>query len=154
MFHPIHLEGESGVGMGNERYAYALGRVTHDVLGGEALVIEEASGAYFSMSGPSAAVWMAIGLGRSLDEIAEAVASHHAADLGLVREAVEPFVKELLAEGLVVITDSEHEPPSLDAVPAGEWSELTLLKFTDMRDLLLFDPIHEVDTTGWPNVER
>jgi hypothetical protein len=26
-----------------------------------------------------------------------------------------------------------------------------LNKYTDMQDLLLLDPIHEVDERGWPN---
>jgi hypothetical protein len=29
-----------------------------------------------------------------------------------------------------------------------------LQKFTDMQDLLLLDPIHEVDESGWPRVPQ
>jgi hypothetical protein len=29
----------------------------------------------------------------------------------------------------------------------------TLRKYTDMQDLLLIDPIHEVDDLGWPGVK-
>ena len=28
-----------------------------------------------------------------------------------------------------------------------------LHKYTDMQDLLLLDPIHEVDEAGWPSVK-
>jgi hypothetical protein len=32
-----------------------------------------------------------------------------------------------------------------------EFSRPILTKYTDMKELLLLDPIHEVDETGWPN---
>ena len=32
-----------------------------------------------------------------------------------------------------------------------DFQEPALQKYTDMEDLLLLDPIHEVDDTGWPN---
>jgi hypothetical protein len=38
-----------------------------------------------------------------------------------------------------------HEVPA-----AATWSAPTLEVFTDMQDLLLFDPIHEVGPEGWP----
>jgi len=41
-----------------------------------------------------------------------------------------------------VITSAERPP----------FTKPELHKFTDMQDLLLFDPIHEVDESGWPNV--
>jgi hypothetical protein len=140
--------------MDDQRYAYAEGRITHDVLDGEVLVIEEATGAYFSLSGPAASVWIAIGNGRSLDQIAASVGHHHGVESRTVRDDVESFLQELRSEGLVVITGNEGGPPSFDAVSSGPWSPPTIGKFTDLRDLLLFDPIHEVDTTGWPNLER
>ena len=30
---------------------------------------------------------------------------------------------------------------------------LGVQKFTDMEDMLLLDPIHDVDETGWPNLK-
>ncbi len=32
-----------------------------------------------------------------------------------------------------------------------DFTNPVLEKFTDMADLLLLDPIHEVDESGWPN---
>ena len=39
----------------------------------------------------------------------------------------------------VTPTDEPYQAPVLQA-------------FDDMQDLLLFDPIHEVEPTGWPQV--
>lgn len=140
--------------MQDRRHAHAAARITHDVLDGEVLAIDESTGAYFSMSGTAATVWVAIGSGRSLEQIAETVARHHDADVDRVRDDVAPFLESLLADGLVVTTDEAGDAPDLTGIPTGPWAAPELGKFTDMRDLLMFDPIHEVDATGWPNVRR
>lgn len=140
--------------MQDRRFAHAADRITHDVLDGEVLAIDESTGAYFSMSGTAATVWVAIGSGRSLDQIVDAAARHHDASADRARDDISPFLESLLADGLVVSTEAEGEQPDLASVPAGPWATPELGKFTDMRDLLMFDPIHEVDTTGWPNVRR
>lgn len=146
--------------MQERRYAQATTRITHDVLDGEVLVIEESTGTYYSMSGTAATVWVVIGDGRSVDAIADAVGTHHATDADRVRPDIDAYLDELLTNGLIVLSDTAKtsdtpgDAPSLGSIPAVPWETPVLGKFTDMRDLLMFDPVHEVDTSGWPNVER
>jgi hypothetical protein len=65
---------------------------------------------------------------------------------------VANFVTELIAEGLVVeASDRERgELPALD-VGDGRLDVPLIEKFTDMEDLLLLDPVHDVDARGWPH---
>jgi hypothetical protein len=74
----------------------------------------------------------------------------------LVSASVTGFVEELVKEGLLVKAD--HEIPAGDASllisqlaeVAGDFKPPLVNKYTDMQDLLLLDPIHEVDEKGWP----
>jgi hypothetical protein len=46
-----------------------------------------------------------------------------------------------------------NRPMQLDPGPIeGKFEAPVLQKYTDMQDLLLLDPIHDTDETGWPNI--
>jgi hypothetical protein len=96
--------------------------------------------------------------GGTIDEIAPLVAAHHDADVEHVRADIETFASSLVEESLlVVVTDGAGVDAAAVALPAetqgSAWDEPEFERYTDMRDLLLFDPIHEVETTGWPAVK-
>ncbi|MCP4686880.1 MAG: PqqD family protein, partial [Desulfobacterales bacterium] len=70
-----------------------------------------------------------------------------------VEAAVQRFLDEMLGEGLILAdeTGRSHAPPADPPAPvAAEFSPPALRKFTDMEELLLLDPIHEVNDAGWP----
>jgi hypothetical protein len=60
-----------------------------------------------------------------------------------------------VAERILVPAD-ESAAPVLTPHPengaaAQPYQEPKLGKYTDMQELLLLDPVHEVDEAGWPN---
>jgi hypothetical protein len=61
------------------------------------------------------------------------------------------FTNSLVAHGLVTAEPTVASVPAtaLDG-PAGSWEAPKLTVYEDMQDLLLLDPIHDVDETGWP----
>ena len=127
--------------------------VVSDTIDGEVLAIRSDNGAYYSMRGPSATSWVAITSGAPLDLAATAVADHHVIDAATVRTELETFAASLAQEQLIVHAPERHDLPTLPAETAGQpWEPPSFEKYTDMEDLLLFDPIHEVDATGWPSV--
>lgn len=109
--------------------------VVGEVFDGEAIIINTVTGAYYSLPGEAAAVWTALANGATT-----AHAIHAAA--GTAAELVQEVLAELVAEGLVV-TEGAMPEPSLDRQPH-------LAKYSDMEELLLLDPIHDVAPTGWP----
>jgi hypothetical protein len=127
--------------------------VVCDTIDGEVLAIRSDNGAYYSMRGPSATAWVAIVSGASLDVAALLVAAHHGVDAGAVRTDLGEFAELLAAELLVVAAPDVHGTIELPDETLGvPWESPSFEKYTDMEDLLLFDPIHEVDVTGWPSV--
>ena len=130
-------------------------RVGGEVIDGEAVLIDFVSGAYFSLRGPGVVVWESLAEGGTADRAKAAVRRAHAGDEQAMDDYVERLVEALVAAELLVAADGEgagaDEPSAVvgDPVP---FEPLPLEKFTDMEQLLLLDPIHEVDEAGWPVV--
>jgi hypothetical protein len=66
---------------------------------------------------------------------------------------VQALLKDLAAEDLISPTESAGSAATPGPGTRAPYAAPTLQKHTDMQDLLLLDPIHEVDETGWPSVK-
>lgn len=132
--------------------------VVHQTIDGEVVIINLESGCYYSLDSVAADVWALLEAGATLGEAVHALGSRYAAAAATIEGALGEFVVRLCDERLIV--------PSLDATPSGGVNDAaavddgrrafeppTLQKYTDMQDLLLIDPIHEVDDLGWPGVK-
>lgn len=131
----------------NVRYQLNSPDVIHETVDGEALVIHTPSGCYYSLEGTGEQVWNALLAGHTPDEIAAAYAGD--TDCGGVLDAVQHFADQLEQERLLVRSSQRagRALPSANQL----FCTPTLHKFTDMQELLLVDPIHEVDPqAGWP----
>jgi hypothetical protein len=135
-----------------KRYMWVASRIVHDTFDDEVVVINLENGCYYSLTGSGPEIWAAVGRGATREEILAAVVPPAAISDGA--PAVDAFLEALIAEGLVAADGS-----SPDSVRSGaadgprETRELrlpVLQKFTDQRELLLLDPIHEVGELGWP----
>ncbi len=132
---------------------YAIGgpNVVRESFGQEVVVVHLETGNYYSLEGTAGEVWSAIEEGSTTSELEQLLASRYAAEQATVREDLREFLQELVSEKLV--HPSETAPrvkavaPSANRLP---YSAPKLGKFTDMQDLLLLDPIHDVDESGWP----
>lgn len=112
--------------------------VVHETVDGEVVIIHLGTGVYYSIRGRGVGLWEGAAAGATADRLSR-IAPDEAAS----------FLGNLEAEGLIErISDGEdtwrdngepvNEPPVLE-------------RFTDMEDLLLLDPVHEVDDQGWPH---
>ena len=77
-----------------------------------------------------------------------------------IERAVNQLLDELREEELIVADDANGKLPSNDNVagttkpeasPRAEFRTPIFEKFTDMQELILLDPIHQVDEAGWPS---
>jgi len=102
--------------------------VVSDTLEGDTIVIDVTSGAYYTLSPDAGGVW-------------QQVQDSGTVVLG-VSDKQDSCLAELVAEGLLV--------SALDLGSEVNESGLAFIKYVDMQDLLLADPIHEVDESGWP----
>ena len=129
--------------------------VVHEVIDGEAVIINLESGAYFSADGAGAVAWQLVAGGASAADLATMLADRYEGEAAAIAEAATRFVDLLQREGLIrPARDGDADGPGpAPAPPAGAKPALAGLElrvFTDLQELLLLDPIHDVDETGWP----
>jgi hypothetical protein len=112
--------------------------VLAEVFGDEAVVVQLRTGAYYAFDAASTARWTAIaGAGRLGDLPAD--------------DELPAFVRYLVGEELLEV-GGDLPSDAADAVVGEGWPGIE--KFTDMADLLVLDPIHDIDLDGdgWPTV--
>lgn len=137
----------------HQRYQLNVQSIVAEELDGEVIAIDMSSGVYYSMSGWAAWVWSALAAGATPTEVAsilsERASTHAASDS---EEAVEAFLDQLRSEGLLAERGEDRAPDPLPDTPAGaDAGDLRVERYTDMEDLILLDPVHDVDTAaGWP----
>jgi Coenzyme PQQ synthesis protein D (PqqD) len=144
----------------DQRYEINQPAVASEVINGEAIMMHHASGDYFSANGIGAVVWQWIGEAKSHDQIVCALEASFPQSAGDIRGAVDAFLADLLRHELIRAIASGDgpapgAPPQQTARLAGEFAPPVLNVYSDMRDVLLLDPIHEVEeASGWPMPKR
>jgi hypothetical protein len=125
----------------------------HETIEGEVMVIDIATGSYYSLRDSGAVVWQGVERGAAEAEIAQELARRYDAPAGEISSAVSRLLGELQAEGLVEQSEDAGPPIVVDGAegPREPFQAPVLEKHTDMQDLILLDPVHEVDARGWPH---
>jgi hypothetical protein len=134
----------------SQNFRIAAPSVLGEIIEGEAIVVDMRNGHYFSADGYGALIWDAIARGHSGEQISEALLAAKGVALD---DLVAEFIAALLVEGLIEPCDAA--PPAeayqVDvALLANALLPPRLVRHTDMEDLILLDPIHDVDDAGWP----
>lgn len=143
----------------HQRYQIDRSAAASEIIDGEAIMMHHESGDYFSADGAGAFVWQWIGELKSHDQIVQALQAgfpHSSADIAA---ALDAFLAELLKHGLIRETAPGNDSSPIAMPPAselsGEFTPPVLHVYSDMREVLLLDPIHDVeDASGWPEPKR
>ena len=119
-------------------------------------MIDLDTGSYFSLVGTAGHIWAAIDTGASIDEVAVSLRGSFTGVPDGVEATVAAFLAELAAAELVVSTDAGVPPSdSIGGTPPAAWEAPALVRFDDMQELILLDPIHDVDEAeGWPSAKQ
>lgn len=133
--------------------------VVSEIFDDEVVIINMDSGSYYSLDQSGAALWQQLQQGATIAELIAGVAKAYVVNPNEITPAVQQFVAELEQEQLIVSMHTPGHfmngalPEAISAVEGTGHSHFAppvLTKFTDMQDLLLLDPIHDVDNSGWP----
>ena len=118
---------------------------------GEIVALNLDTGLYFSLPGFAGAIWRDLNAGHPSETI---VASLTASNPTLGRDA-KTFIDSLVFHGLLKVTTEDTETalaePEYRAMLERGDTDLTFTAHDDMKDLVMTDPIHDVDEEmGWP----
>jgi len=130
--------------------------VVSEIFDNEIVILNLASGTYYSLNQRGIEIWKLLQAGFSVEEMNSQIAAQAAVPIEEVAQVVQAFLITLAQENLIVVENhalqqikgATGQEPSV----RGHFSLPTLTKFTDMQELLLLDPIHDVTETGWPHV--
>jgi hypothetical protein len=125
--------------------------IVHETVDGEVIAIDLANGSYYSLAGSGPAIWELLGRGASEAEISAVLAVRFEGEESEIRSAVSALLGELQENGLIVASDEGGSAvPAPSAQEKSPFQAPRLERYNDMKDYFLLDPIHEVDTAGWP----
>ena len=138
-------------------YRYRLNpqqQIAYEGFDAETLAINLDTGTYYSMPGSSSRLWNLMVTGLPTASIIAEFTNAHDGDPDGISKAVREFLDRLVAEHLIV-PDETVADDAADGAPAQgaartPFEPFELNVFTDMQDLLLLDPIHDVEDAGWP----
>jgi hypothetical protein len=138
------------------RYRVASPQAIHETIDGEVVAINLSTGAYYSLRHTGAEAWALLGSGMSVAAASRTMARRYDVGPEGVEEALSSLADRLRQEGLLAPVPDDGDGaagPDLDPLPPGAtFVPPVLEKFDDMQDLILLDPVHEVDEgKGWPH---
>jgi hypothetical protein len=145
------------------RFAVNSPKVILETFDDEVMLVNLENGNYYSLEKVGAVIWGLLEQGRSSSEVQASVVQQYDGERLELEHLTARFIEELAQEDLIIPIAASQEvdqrgfdtslPPQPD-MPKAHFAPPVLHKFTDMQGLLLLDPIHEVDETGWPMQPR
>ena len=123
----------------------------------ETVVINLDSGHYYTLNAAGAAVWTRINESVALDALVAEQQRAYDGPPEAIAHSIREFISLLIGEQLIRPVVSQNNGAGGQAAstpPAGARTSFQapeLTKYNDMAEMLLLDPVHDVDAAGWPS---
>lgn len=120
----------------------------------EVVIVNLDSGCYFSLLGSATTLWLQLERNAMTIKCAEAILEQTYDCDGIdIAGEISSFLSRLIKENLIVAENLESDlglPSPEQTIHKRPFETPILEAFTDLQELLLLDPIHDVDDSGWP----
>jgi hypothetical protein len=129
--------------------------VVSETIAGETIIMHHRTGNYFDTAGTGTLLWEAInGGGATAGALAALLAPLRGATADAARTAVTRFIEMLLRHDLIrtVPVRAGSGIAVLEGMCLESFEAPVLGVHTDLADMLLLDPIHDVGEAGWPSL--
>ena len=135
-------------------FRIASPQITSEIVDGEIMIINLKNGNYFNLNGSCLEIWTQLQEGASPDRMLALLSRSYQADSALLKSELEKLLGELEREELIAASPGEDSAKlPEDDQTSRPFIPPILSKFSDMQELLLLDPIHDVDDAGWPQAK-
>jgi hypothetical protein len=125
-------------------YSVASADITHQLLDGEVVAIDFVGGNYYNLRGAAGIVFDALTQGVHTEQLPALFLDVPPGSIAQLDLLILRFVEA----GLLKIAENPSPATTLPAPVA--WVSPTFDTYTDMQQLLLADPIHDVGEGAWP----
>jgi Coenzyme PQQ synthesis protein D (PqqD) len=138
------------------RYRVNSPQVINETIDGEAIMINLATGSYYSLDRVGGDVWSLLEASLPVDDIVAEIGRRYEGPADEIQRGIDELLQRLSGEALIMpLADGEPGgalPPGPPPATRPPFRAPRLEKFTDMQDLILLDPVHEVESRGWPHL--
>jgi Coenzyme PQQ synthesis protein D (PqqD) len=136
-------------------YEINVPKVISEPMDDELVVINLDNGCYYSLNKTAAFLWNQLEYGCSINQAARQAVQLYGIEETMVLADFTGFVEHLMQEQLI---RAGNGVPT-NGLPFKEGQGVSYLKpsfekYSDMQEMLLLDPIHEVSEDGWPHQEK
>lgn len=124
--------------------------VTSETIDDETIIIDFESGTYYNLQGTANQLWQLLQANYAVTEVVCWATASYSGDPLTIDTAIHDFIGELQQAKLIVerpAAGSEPMPPNAVKLP---FTPPLIERHTDIQDLLLLDPLHDVGMQGWP----
>ena len=141
---------------GQTRFQINEPNISSEEIDGEVIIVNLINGNYYSAQGMGAYIWGKICHGESLQDIQSSLCQRFRENESTIHDQLSAFFDKLESEELIVRASDSNETSStlIDAAMPKQYAEPELNCYSDMKDLLLLDPIHDVEDEGWPKKKK
>ena len=129
-------------------------KMFYDMAEGQAIIINFTSGMYYGTSSLGSVVLDALLAGASTQSILAKVQALPGCPEDMAQQ-MEAFIAALLEKEIIVAAEGEGtEAGAVDPAALQDGFVLTVDEFAEVQDLILADPVHDVNVEmGWPVLE-
>ena len=127
--------------------------IIHELLDDEIILANLDTGTYYSIRESGVPIWQMLMMNQGKQGIMNALLQHypHIAEAKIHTETEAHLQQLLNADILTANTQENTVPPDEKLLAwAPEYHSPLFEQYDDMKNLLMLDPIHEVDEQGWP----
>jgi hypothetical protein len=142
----------AGTGGQNDSFEIASDKILAKEFDGEMTLINLDTGVYFAAGGPALDIWQALAAGREVAATARRLVARYGVTEGVALSETAKFAALFVGYGLLIPSTASANvggEEDLQQDPE-EWSEPWVEDYGDMQDLLLLDPVHDVNGGAWP----
>lgn len=126
-------------------------KVISETLDGETIIINLETGTYYSMNETASFIWSDLQSGYSTQKIDEHLKLLYETEDKNIEQSLFEFIKLLEVNGLITRSEAISDVSVQNEVEHRKsYSMPAIEKYEDMQEMLLADPIHDVDVAGWP----
>jgi hypothetical protein len=126
--------------------------IAAEIFGSEVVLMNLYKGNYYCFRGETAVqIWQLLEQPIATHQIVTLLAQAYQHTTSEMSALVEPFLAQLLAEQLIMVTAPAESLKIPSFIPTEPMLMPQLEVYDDMQELILLDPIHDVDPEeGWP----
>lgn len=135
-------------------YQINSSKAISETLDGETIIINLENGNYYSMNETGSVLWNLVNSHASHSSILKHFLNVYAAPSTVVEKAINDLLTILKQDGLVLDDPIGVDVASSPSSPKKPFITPTIERYEDMQEMLLADPIHDVDEIGWPTLKK